>query len=103
MTRFFWRLTGSMALNPKVYEDVEADTSATWQALGVVMLSSAAAGLGVHGVRSDRVAPRRRAGVGGRCRARHGLGPSACGPAPESGTPAGGSRPVRPDCQAAGV
>jgi hypothetical protein len=55
MKQFFWRLTGAMVLNAKVYEDVEADKSATWQAMSVVILSSAAAGLGMHGLRSDRV------------------------------------------------
>ena len=49
MTRFFWRLTGAMVLNAKVYEDVESDETATIQAMGVVVLSSLAAGIGVLG------------------------------------------------------
>ena len=52
MARFLWRLTGAMVLNPKAYEDVEADESATVQALGVVLLSSLAAGAGALGLRS---------------------------------------------------
>ena len=38
-----------MVLNAKVYEDVESDESATMQAMGVVLLSSLAAGVGVLG------------------------------------------------------
>jgi hypothetical protein len=52
MTRFLWRLTGAMVLNAKVYEDVESDESATMQAMGVVLLSSLAAGVGAIGLRS---------------------------------------------------
>ena len=55
MKRFAWRLTGAMVLNPKVYEDVEADRSATLQAMGVVVLSSVAAGVGLSGLRDDHV------------------------------------------------
>ena len=55
MKRFAWRLTGAIVLNPKVYEDVEADTSATLQAMGVVVLSSVAAGVGLSGLRDDHL------------------------------------------------
>jgi hypothetical protein len=44
-----------MVLNTNVYEDVEADESATLQAMGVVLLSSIAAGVGVSGLRGDRL------------------------------------------------
>jgi hypothetical protein len=54
MRRFFWRLTGAMVLNAKVYEDVEADTSATLQAMGVVFLSSVAAGVGTLRFQGDQ-------------------------------------------------
>jgi hypothetical protein len=55
MTRFLWRLTGAMVLNPAVYEDVEADKSATMQAAGVVLCSSLAAGVGLYGFRGDHL------------------------------------------------
>lgn len=55
MKRFAWRLTGAIVLNPKVYEDVEADTSATLQAMGVVVLASVAAGVGLSGLRDDHL------------------------------------------------
>lgn len=51
MTRFLRRITGAMALNADVYEDVESDEGATLQAMGVVVLSSLAAGVGALGVR----------------------------------------------------
>jgi hypothetical protein len=54
-TRFLWRVTGALMLNPKVYEDVEADESATLEALSVVLLSSFAAGVGMLGLRADRL------------------------------------------------
>jgi hypothetical protein len=47
MMTFRERLTGAVLLNPAVYEDVEADRSATLQAMVVVMLSSLAAGVGL--------------------------------------------------------
>jgi len=55
MKRFAWRLTGAIVLNPKAYEDVEADTSATLQAMSVVVLSSVAAGVGLSGLRDDHL------------------------------------------------
>jgi len=45
MTRFLRRLLGALALLPYVYEEVEADHRALPQALGVVVLSSAASGV----------------------------------------------------------
>lgn len=52
MTRFLWRMTGAMVLSAKAYEDVEADATATTQAMGVVLLSSLAAGIGAIGLQS---------------------------------------------------
>jgi hypothetical protein len=46
MMTFRERLVGAALLDPAVYEDVEADRSATLQAMAVVMLSSLAAGVG---------------------------------------------------------
>ena len=43
------RLIGAMALDPIMYEEVEADASATPQALAVVLLSSFGAGIGARG------------------------------------------------------
>lgn len=43
---FSERLIGAARLDVAVYEEVEADTSATGQAMGVVLLSSLAGGLG---------------------------------------------------------
>jgi hypothetical protein len=49
MATFFHRLTGAACLNARAYEDVEADRSATWQAMLVVLLSSVSAGIGALG------------------------------------------------------
>jgi hypothetical protein len=46
---FLQRLIGAAALDSTIYEEVEADTTATSQALAVVLASSLAAGLGAHG------------------------------------------------------
>jgi Yip1-like protein len=46
---FVRRLTGAVMLDPATYEDVEADRSATPQALAVVVFSSLAAGIGARG------------------------------------------------------
>jgi hypothetical protein len=54
MARFFWRLTGAAMLNAEAYEDVESDESATIQAMGVVLLSSLAAGVGALGPRASQ-------------------------------------------------
>jgi hypothetical protein len=48
-TPFTMRLIGALAVDPVTYEEVEADRSATWQALLVVVMSSAAAGIGAFG------------------------------------------------------
>lgn len=48
-TGFAMRLLGALALDPMTYEEVEADRSATGQALLVVVLSSLAAGVGARG------------------------------------------------------
>jgi hypothetical protein len=46
MASFTDRMIGAARLNPATYEEVEADTTATTQALGVVVLSAVAAGIG---------------------------------------------------------
>ena len=48
-TPFTMRLIGALALDPVTYEEVEADRSATGQALLVVVLSSVGAGIGARG------------------------------------------------------
>lgn len=50
MGTFFRRMIGATALNAQVYEEVEADSTATVQAVGVVLLSAAAAGVGARGL-----------------------------------------------------
>ncbi len=49
MTSFTQRLIGAAKLNVDIYEEVEADTKAMGQALGVVALSSVAAAIGSIG------------------------------------------------------
>jgi hypothetical protein len=44
---FVERMIGAAKLDPQVYEEVEADRTATPQALGVVVLASVAGGIGV--------------------------------------------------------
>lgn len=46
MTTFTNRIVLAVRLNPALYEEVEADRSATGQAMGVVVLASLAAGIG---------------------------------------------------------
>jgi hypothetical protein len=48
-TTFPIRLIGALALDPPIYEEVEADRSATGQAMLVVVLSSVSAGIGWFG------------------------------------------------------
>src|SRR4029079_5617306 len=48
-TSFLLRMFGAAALDSAVYEEVEADRTATGQAMVVVVLSSLAAGVGVAG------------------------------------------------------
>jgi hypothetical protein len=47
---FLQRLLGAVSLDAAIYEEVEADQSATGQALVVVVLSSIAAGIGGRGL-----------------------------------------------------
>lgn len=47
---FFRRLIGAAMLDAETYEEVEADRSATAQALAVVVFSSLAAGIGAKGM-----------------------------------------------------
>ena len=46
------RLIGALAIDPVTYEEVEADRSATGQAMLVVVLSSVGAGIGARGLGS---------------------------------------------------
>jgi hypothetical protein len=46
MASFFDRVVGAARLDTATYEEVEADTSATPQAMGVVVLAALASGLG---------------------------------------------------------
>ncbi len=55
MTTFLHRVTGAALLNPAIYEEVEADRTATMQAMAVVALSSVAAGVGALGLASVRI------------------------------------------------
>lgn len=43
------RVAGAAALDAAVYEEVEADRRATWQAVAVILVSSLAAGVGARG------------------------------------------------------
>src|SRR5262249_34852481 len=52
-TSFPMRLIGAMALDPVMYEEIEADTGGTVQALAVVVLSSVSAGIGARGFGGD--------------------------------------------------
>lgn len=49
-TSFFMRMFGAAALDSAIYEEVEADRSATSQAMLVVVMSSLAAGAGAAGL-----------------------------------------------------
>jgi Yip1 domain len=50
MGLFLYRLMGAAMLDASMYEGVEADQHATWQAMLTVILSSLAAGIGAGGV-----------------------------------------------------
>src|SRR5689334_9734297 len=50
MTTFANRLIGAVRLDPRVYEEVEADRGTTTQAIAVVLLASVAGGLGLMDV-----------------------------------------------------
>jgi hypothetical protein len=54
MATFLARVTGAALLKSQVYEEIEADSSATMQAMGVVLLSSVAAGIGALGPTNAR-------------------------------------------------
>ena len=47
---YLQRLIGAMSLDAAIYEEVEADRTATGQALATVLLSSVAAGIGSRGI-----------------------------------------------------
>ena len=53
MSAFLTRMTGAALLNAAVYEEVESDRTATFQAASVVALSSLAAGIGALGSASS--------------------------------------------------
>jgi len=57
MTSFPYRLFGAAALDVGIYEEVEADRSATAQAALVVIASSVAIGVGAHGLSAREGAP----------------------------------------------
>jgi hypothetical protein len=57
MTTFLHRLIGAAVLDRNTYEEVEADSSATPQALTVVVLSSLAAGFGAARGQGDATVP----------------------------------------------
>jgi hypothetical protein len=50
---FLQRLIGAAALDAAIYEEVEADQTATSQAMAIVVLSSLAAGIGARGFGSS--------------------------------------------------
>jgi hypothetical protein len=49
MWNFVTRVVGAATLDSRVYEDVEADSGATVQAVGVILLGTIAAGVGARG------------------------------------------------------
>lgn len=48
MSGYAARVLRAIKLDPELYEEVESDRSATWQALATVILASLAAGIGGH-------------------------------------------------------
>ena len=63
MAQFIARMTRAAKLEPRLYEEVASDTAATWQGLGVVLLSSLAAGIGSsRDARPGRTGRRRACG-----------------------------------------
>ena len=50
MTTFTRRVFGAAVLDRRIYEEVEADTGSTGQAVGIVVLASVAGGIGVLGL-----------------------------------------------------
>ena len=57
MTAFIRRVLGALGLDSAIFEEVEADRSATGQAMLVVMLASIGAGIGNSGIGASAVAP----------------------------------------------
>lgn len=55
MIRFTFRFVGALTLDRNVYEEIEADGQATWQALAIVIASSVAAGIGAMGSREFQI------------------------------------------------
>ena len=53
MTTLLRRFLAVLALDPRVFEEVEADRRATWQAALVVLLSAVGAGIGNTGLGSE--------------------------------------------------
>lgn len=53
---FLQRIIGAAALDPAIYEEVEADRSAAGQAIVIVLASSISIGIGVHGAVASSVA-----------------------------------------------
>lgn len=49
-TPFGWRLIGAARLDPRIYEEIEADAGAMGQAVVVVVLATVAAGIGLAGL-----------------------------------------------------
>jgi Yip1-like protein len=64
LTGFTGRMIGAARLEVAIYEEVEADTGATLQAMAVVILASIAAGIGSVGVGSGGVRNIVMSGVG---------------------------------------
>lgn len=52
MTTFARRVLGAARLDVRIYEEVEADRRASWQAVSVVLLTSIAGGIGLLGLGS---------------------------------------------------
>ena len=54
---FLTRMAGAARLDARTYEEVEADVSANGQAVGVILLSSAASGVGLMLMRGGSADP----------------------------------------------
>ena len=54
MASFVQRMIRAAKLDPAIYEEVENDRGATGQAMAVVLLASAAAGIGLYGLHGMR-------------------------------------------------
>jgi mono/diheme cytochrome c family protein len=53
VANFLYRIAGAATLDPRTYEDIEADERATGQAVVVIVLASLAAGFGASGWNPD--------------------------------------------------